>query len=133
MTKQRNILIVDDNSELRELVRLTLEYSDYALHEAENADEALLMIKEIHPEVILLDIMMPGEMDGLELCRLIKSHPKMKAIRVILLTAKGQQPDLKLGGEAGADAYFVKPFSPMSLLDSINGNNSVDWAQDSFR
>lgn len=133
MTKQKNLLIVDDNRELRELVRLTLEYSDYALHEAENADEALQIIKAISPVVILLDIMMPGEMDGLDLCRLIKSHSKMKAIRVIMLSAKGQQSDLKFGGEAGADAYFVKPFSPMSLLDSINGNNSVDWAQNSFR
>lgn len=119
MSTDRCVLIVDDNWQLRELVKMTLTFSDYTLHEAENGQEALQLIKAIKPGIVLLDIMMPGELSGLDVCREIKSDPSLSHIRVIILSAKGQKVDLEAGGQAGADAYFVKPFSPLSLLDSI--------------
>jgi DNA-binding response OmpR family regulator len=119
MSTDKSILIVDDNWQLRELVKMTLTFSHYKLHEAETGQDALQLIKAIKPGIVLLDIMMPGELSGLDVCREIKSDPNLSHIRVIILSAKGQKVDLEAGGQAGADAYFVKPFSPLSLLDSI--------------
>lgn len=121
MSTNRSALIVDDNWQLRELVKMTLSFSDFELHEAEDGQEALKLIKAIKPEVVLLDIMMPGELSGLDVCREIKADRDLSDIRVIILSAKGQKVDLEAGGHAGADAYFVKPFSPLSLLDSLRG------------
>lgn len=122
MKKLKSALIVDDNREFRELVRMTLIYSDFELYEADNAEEALKLVKAVMPDVVLLDMMMPGTLNGLDVCNIIKSDPELQHIRVIILSAKGQKVDLEAGGAAGADAYFVKPFSPLSLLDSINNN-----------
>ncbi len=119
MADKQKLLIVDDHETLRELLKMTLEFSEFELFEASDATEALAMVAEIHPDVIILDIMMPGEMDGVEVCRRLKANPKTAHIKIILLSAKGQTEDIRVGGEAGADAYFVKPFSPMSLLESI--------------
>lgn len=124
MSTNRSALIVDDNWQLRELVKMTLSFSDFELHEAEDGQEALKLIKAIKPEVVLLDIMMPGELSGLDVCREIKADRDLSDIRVIILSAKGQKLDLEAGEHAGADAYFVKPFSPLSLLDSIRGGNA---------
>ncbi|MTI63449.1 response regulator [Methylophaga sp.] len=119
MAEKQKLLIVDDHDTLRELLKMTLEFSDFELFEATDANEALSMVAEIEPDVIILDIMMPGEMDGVDVCRRLKANPKTAHIKIILLSAKGQAEDIRVGGEAGADAYFVKPFSPMSLLESI--------------
>ncbi len=124
LTRKR-ALIVDDNHDLRELVRMTLAFSDLELHEADNAEEAMQLVKALLPDLILLDIMMPGERNGLELCHEIKNTPELQHIQVIILSAKGQQSDLEAAGKAGADGYFVKPFSPLSLLDSINNSLKV--------
>lgn len=116
---KRSVIIVDDNQKLRELLKVTLSFSDYDIHEAENADSALPLIKAVNPDTVLLDVMMPGEMDGFELCKRIKSDPLLSDIRVIMLSAKGQKVDLETGGKCGADAYIVKPFSPLSLLETL--------------
>jgi DNA-binding response OmpR family regulator len=116
---QKKLLIVDDNPKLRDLLKVTLSFSNYELHEADSADEALPLIRAVQPNVILLDIMMPGEIDGLELCKKIKSDPQLKNIRVIILSAKGQQEDIDAGAKAGADDYIVKPFSPLDLLEKL--------------
>lgn len=123
MTEKAKLLIVDDHDTLRELLKMTLEFSDFDLYEAADATQALKMVAEIKPDVILLDIMMPGDMDGVEVCRYLKANPSTAHIKIILLSAKGQAQDIRTGGEAGADAYFVKPFSPMSLLESIKLDN----------
>ncbi len=119
MSEFRSLIIVDDNKKLRELLKVTLSFSDYQIHEAETADEALPLIKALKPDTVLLDVMMPGEMDGFELCRRIKSDAALSDIRVIMLSAKGQKTDLETGGKCGADAYIVKPFSPLSLLETL--------------
>lgn len=112
------ILIVDDQSELRRLVRMTLEYGDYELHEADNGARALQLLETVKPELVVLDVMMPGDMDGYRVCDMIKNQPGSN-IKVVMLSAKGQQTDLKEGRLAGADAYLVKPFSPLELIATV--------------
>lgn len=119
MAKKQKLLIVDDHDALRALLKMTLEFSDFDLIEAINGQQALAMVEKDAPDVVILDIMMPGEIDGIAVCRQIKDNPATAHIKVILLSAKGQTEDIRIGGDAGADAYFVKPFSPMSLLESI--------------
>lgn len=119
MAKKQKLLIVDDHDALRALLKMTLEFSDFDLIEAINGQQALAMVEKDVPDVVILDIMMPGEIDGIAVCRQIKDNPATAHIKVILLSAKGQTEDIRIGGDAGADAYFVKPFSPMSLLESI--------------
>ena len=118
MTRKR-ILIVDDNSELRKLVRLTLELEDYALHEAQSADECLPAVRALDPDLVLLDVMTPGTKDGLEACLEINQSDLPRKPIVVLLTARGQQTDVAKGLAAGAAAYVVKPFSPAELAATV--------------
>jgi DNA-binding response OmpR family regulator len=113
-------LITDDHADIRKLVRMTLDTADVEVYEADNAASALDLISRIRPTVVLMDIMMPGEMDGLDACRQIKADADLARTIVIMLTARGQQADLDAGKTAGADAYLVKPFSPLELLDMVS-------------
>lgn len=118
----KRILIVDDHPELRLLVReaLTLGSGDYSLCEASNADDALVMFETFRPQVVILDIMLPGSMNGYRICELIKTNPKLgPSTHVIMLTARGQQADRERGLASGADQYLVKPFSPFHLLEQV--------------
>jgi DNA-binding response OmpR family regulator len=101
------------------LIRLTLEFSEHLLLEAENADVGLKLIQQHRPDIVLLDVMMPGEMNGLELCQRIKNTAELAHIKVIMLSAKGQKTDVEKGQECGADAYVVKPFSPTELMQLL--------------
>lgn len=114
------ILIVEDHADIRRLIRMTLEFESHEIHEAVNAEEGLEAVRQLHPQIVLLDIMMPGTMDGLVLCRMLNNDPTLGNPKVILLTARGQPQDIEAGYQAGADAYLVKPFSPLELIDSIN-------------
>lgn len=113
------ILIVDDQGELRKLVRMTLAYSDYELHEAEDGLSALALAKAIQPDLVILDVMMPGTFDGYQVCVMLKQGNHKKIPQVILLTARGQEADIKEGDRAGADFYLVKPFSPLELIKNV--------------
>jgi CheY-like chemotaxis protein len=117
MTKR--ILIVEDHADIRKLIHMTLEFEDYDIHEAPNADEGLLAVRRLRPDVLLLDVMMPGELNGLDLCRLVKTDPTLGLPQVILLSARGQSQDIEAGMNAGADAYLLKPFSPLKLIETI--------------
>jgi CheY-like chemotaxis protein len=112
------ILVVDDHPDIRHLIRLLLDRS-FNVIEADNGATALEMTRLHHPSVVVLDVMMPGEVDGLEALRVIKSDPDLKAIYVIMVTARGQATDYKQANTLGADAYFVKPFSPLALASHI--------------
>ena len=116
----KKILIVDDEEKVRKLVEVTLSVGGLKILHACSGDEALKIAREAKPDVILLDIMMPGGLDGLDVCRLLKKDPDTKGIYIIILTAKGQQADKNEGLASGADDYFVKPFSPMELMDKIH-------------
>jgi len=112
------LLIADDEPAVRALVRVTLEDDDYRIFEAADGVEALQKIRDEHPSLVLLDIMMPG-MNGLEVCRIVKSDPTTSGTVVVMLTAQAQQRDRDRGLAAGADVYFTKPFSPLALLDLV--------------
>jgi DNA-binding response OmpR family regulator len=113
------ILIVDDQSELRKLVRMTLDFGDYELHEAEDGQQALEVTKIIQPDLVILDVMMPGKVDGYQVCEKLKKDNNKKIPYVILLTARGQKTDLDEGERVGADNYIVKPFSPLELIGNV--------------
>jgi CheY-like chemotaxis protein len=116
----KKILIVDDQVEVRELVQVTLEIGDYQILTAENGQQALELAHTEHPDIILMDIMMPGsEIDGLEACRRLKASPTTADITIVMLSAKGQESDIENGKIAGADDYFTKPFSPIALIEKV--------------
>ncbi len=116
---KRKILIVEDQTDLRKLVRMTLEFGDVEIHEAENGAEGLRLAGALRPDLVLLDVMMPGALDGYQVCQRIKADPRLKGVKVVLLTARGQQTDLEHGQKVGSDAYLVKPFSPLELIDKV--------------
>lgn len=113
------IVLVEDQPEIRQLIRMTLEFGDFDLIEAADADAGWALIQEQTPDLLLLDVMMPGSMDGLALCRRLRQQPALRAVPVVLLTARSRQEDIDAGLQAGADAYLTKPFSPMELLDRM--------------
>jgi DNA-binding response OmpR family regulator len=116
----KNILIVDDHADIRRLIRMTLEFEDYDIREAADGEAALRMAREQLPDLVLLDVMMPGAVNGLEVCRRLRADvPAGQAPRVIMLSARGQASDREAGLQAGADVYLVKPFSPLQLIDCI--------------
>jgi CheY-like chemotaxis protein len=116
----KKILIVDDQVEVRELVQVTLEIGDYQILTAENGQQALEIAQTEHPDIILMDIMMPGsEIDGLEACRRLKANPVTAGITIVMLSARGQEGDIENGKIAGADDYFIKPFSPIALIEKV--------------
>lgn len=115
----KKILIVDDHADIRKLIRMTLEFEDYEVREAADAESAVRQAEASTPDLVLLDVMMPGAFDGLEACRRLKANPALAGAYVILLSACGQARDREAGLLAGADAYLVKPFSPLQLIDTI--------------
>jgi two-component system, OmpR family, phosphate regulon response regulator PhoB len=115
----KKILIVDDQLEVRELVEVTLRVGDYNILKATNGGEGIEIARAEKPALIIMDIMMPGGMDGLEATRILKNDPETKNCKIIILTAKGQQIDIEKGFQAGADDYFTKPFSPLELIKKV--------------
>ena len=115
----KKILIVDDQIEIRELVNVTLRGEDYQILEANNGKLAIEITRQEKPDLIIMDIMMPGELDGLEATRILKNDPTTKECKIIVLSAKGQKIDIEKGSEAGADDYFVKPFEPLDLITKV--------------
>jgi CheY-like chemotaxis protein len=116
----KKILIVDDQEEIRELVDVTLRIGDYLIWQAASGEQALALAHSEHPDLILLDVMMPNSsMDGFEVCRQLKSDPKTTDIHIVMLTARGQEADMEMGRQAGADDYFTKPFSPLQLMNKV--------------
>ena len=112
------LLIADDEQAVRSLVHVTLEGDDYEILEAADGLEALEVARDESPSLVLLDIMMP-RLDGLEVCRQLKSDPDTSDIVVVMLTAQAQDRDRDQGLAAGADDYFTKPFSPLALLNMV--------------
>ncbi len=114
------ILIVDDHADIRRLLSITLG-KDYELLDAQDGLSALEAVRRHHPKVVLLDVMMPGEMDGLQVLDAIKTDPATRDIAVAMITARGQASDGDDARRRGADAYFVKPFSPLQVVAWVKG------------
>ena len=109
------ILIVDDEEDILSLVEYNLKKEGYRTIGVKTGEAALQLVEEETPDLIILDLMLP-EMDGLEVCRILKSNENTSDIPIIMLTAKGEEADIVVGLEIGADDYVTKPFSPRVLL-----------------
>jgi len=116
--EKKKVLVVDDEENVRHLVRSILGKENIVL-EARDGQVAVDMARRQEPDFILMDIMMPN-MDGYTACHTIKKDPMTKAIPVVMLTALGQELNMKLGQEMGADGYITKPFSSKVLLDTVS-------------
>ena len=109
------ILVVEDHKDTRDLLEYNLSAADFDVVTTEDGHTALDMVRKDKPELVLLDLMLPG-IDGLEICRRLKKNPETGEIPVVMLTAKGEEVDRIVGLELGADDYVVKPFSPRELV-----------------
>lgn len=112
------ILVVDDEEDILELIRYNLTKEGYRVVCAPSGESAIQMARSESPDLIVLDLMLPG-IDGLDVCRVLKNDPKTKLITVIMLSAKGEEADVVTGLELGADDYITKPFSPRVLLARV--------------
>lgn len=115
----KKILIVEDHLDIRKLLKMTLEFDDFEIHEASTGDAGWVLAQELQPDIVLLDVMMPGTLSGLDVCRRIKSDPNTRHTKVIMLTARVQASDREMGMAAGADDYLMKPFSTLQVLEKI--------------
>ncbi len=112
------ILVADDEEDLRELVAYRLTRSGYEVIAAEDGLQALSLAREQPPDLMVLDVMMP-RLDGYELTRRLRAEEALRAVPVILLTARSQESDVSRGFEVGADDYLKKPFSPDELVARV--------------
>ena len=114
----KRILVVDDETDIRKLLEETLKSKDYEILQAGTGEDALVISRKMRPVVILMDIMMPGDLNGIEATRMLKADVRTKQSKVIILTSSGTLKEIAMS--AGADAYFSKPFSPLELLRKID-------------
>ena len=114
----KKVLIVDDCKEIRQLVTTTLDLGEFKVYEASNGTKAIEMAKKYHPDLIIMDVVMPGPIDGIEATRLIKNTPETNDCQIIILT--GSRKDRRSEGiAAGACDIFTKPFSPLDLISKV--------------
>lgn len=117
MAKEK-ILIVDDEKDILELLRLSLERDGYQVACAESGEKALELVLSGRPDLVVLDLMLPG-IDGLEVARAIRNDDRIQGTPILMLSAKGEESDIITGLELGADDYITKPFSPKILIARI--------------
>jgi len=115
---QKHILIVDDEEDILELVRYNLEINGFQTTCVSNGEQALKTPRIHHPDLIVLDLMLPS-IDGLDVCRILKGDSDTKSIPILMLTARGEESDIVKGLEIGADDYITKPFSPLVLVARV--------------
>ncbi len=125
MKNKTKILVVDDDEISRELLRIAFKtHTEWNVFEAADANEAINSVKTVKPDIIILDIMMPGDKDGLDVCDFVKLSPEFKSTFVVLLTAKDKKTDVYRGMETRANMYLTKPFSPKGIVDIITNYNA---------
>jgi two-component system phosphate regulon response regulator PhoB len=115
---RETILVVEDEEDILELVRYNLAKEGYQIEGATSGEEALRMATAKMPNLLILDLMLPG-VNGLEVCKTLKNEPKTQHIPIVMLTAKGEEADIVTGLELGADDYITKPFSPRVLVARV--------------
>lgn len=115
----KKILIVDDSREIRLLVKATLNNDEYKIYEEENGDNAIEAARKYRPDLVIMDLIMPGKIDGMEAIRRLKSHPDTRKCPIIILSgsAKIKRDE---GIKAGAEEFFLKPFSPLDLISKVD-------------
>jgi two-component system alkaline phosphatase synthesis response regulator PhoP len=119
MAEKIKVMVVDDEPDIVKIVKISLELANYEAIEAFSGEECLEKLeKGEKPALILLDIMMPG-LSGYETCGRIRKNEKLKDIKIVMLTAKGQKGDAEEGLKVGADDYIIKPFDPYELIEQV--------------
>lgn len=118
MTQKKRIILIEDEEDIAALIKLQAEITGYKLHVEVDGINGYRAVEREKPDLVILDIMLPGE-NGLDVCRKIKNNPELKNIPIIILSAKGEELDVVLGLELGADDYVSKPFSPKVLFSRI--------------
>jgi two-component system, OmpR family, phosphate regulon response regulator PhoB len=115
----KKILIVDDSKDIRDLVIATLDSSEYKILEAGDAMRAIAVATVEKPDFIIMDVMLPGNINGIEATKIIKSNPLTRRCDVIILTGTNEKDIQRDAIKAGATCYFIKPFSPLDLLQRV--------------
>ena len=112
------VLVVDDEAVIRQLIAINLELEGFEVHQAEHGLDALVKARELDPDVVTLDVMMPG-LDGWATARRLRADPATCRARIVLISARTRPADLDAGREVGADAYVTKPFDPDDVVDAV--------------
>ena len=115
---RQTILVVEDDARVRSLLRFVVHRGNYGLVETTDGESALEAVERQRPDLILLDVNLPG-IDGIEVCRRLKANDKTRGVKVLMVTAAIMDEDRARGLAAGADGYVTKPFSPLALLKQI--------------
>lgn len=118
MSQKKRILLIEDEEDIAALIKLQAEITGYKLHVEVDGVNGYRAVEREKPDLVILDIMLPGQ-NGLDVCRKMKNNPDLKNIPVVILSAKGEELDVVLGLELGADDYVSKPFSPKVLFSRI--------------
>jgi two-component system phosphate regulon response regulator PhoB len=113
-----SIVVIDDEEDIRELIHYNLTKEGYVVSCAVSGEEGVELVQRLNPDLVILDLMLPG-IDGLEVCRRLKSDAKLKSIPIVMVSARGEEPDVVSGLELGADDYVSKPFSPKVLVARV--------------
>lgn len=116
--KREKVVVIEDEADIREVIEHNLDREGYRVHSAPDGEAGLQLINKKAPDLVLLDLMLPG-LDGIEVCRKLKANPVTRSIPIIMVTAKGEESDVVLGLGIGADDYVAKPFSPRELLARV--------------
>jgi two-component system alkaline phosphatase synthesis response regulator PhoP len=116
--KDVKVVVVEDEADIREVMEHNLSREGYKVYSTADGESGLELVKKKLPSLVLLDLMLPG-LDGLGVCRGIKADPEARATAIIIVTAKGEESDVVLGLEMGADDYVIKPFSPRELVARV--------------
>lgn len=120
MSKQREkIVVIEDEDDILEVIQYNLSRESYHVLTATDGEEGLALVRREAPSLVLLDLMLPG-LDGIEVCRKLKSDPLTRSIPIIMVTAKGEESDVVLGLGVGADDYITKPFSPREMVARVS-------------
>ncbi len=122
----KRILVVDDQMTVRRLVEMALAAAGVEVVQAESGEKALAIVREMCPDLIIMDIMMPGGMDGFEAVRILRAQPEICDCPILILTAKDQRPEREKAFAVGGDDYLAKPFKLNDLIEKVQ--NLLDKA-----
>ena len=115
----KRLVVTDDQSEVRDLVRMILKTEGYELFEAANGEEGLGVIREQHPECVVIDLRLPGALGGLDVCRQMHADPVLKDIGIVIITCLDRRENIQNCQRFGVDEYLTKPFSFVDLVSAV--------------